>query len=85
MLVTYKFQEGSESLSSHTGLGLAGALLERTELKDRLAGVELPGCMELVIAHSDMVFLNLIQPLCDFRLQFRFFIYGAQIDRFRHG
>jgi len=32
MLVTYKFQEGSESLASHTGLVLAGALLERTEL-----------------------------------------------------
>ena len=31
MLVTYKFKEGGrENLSSHTGLGLAGALLERT-------------------------------------------------------
>ena len=56
MLVTYKFQEGSESLSSHTGLGLAGALLERTELKDRLSSVELLGCKDPVIAHSDIVF-----------------------------
>jgi len=52
MLVTYKFQEGSESLASHTGLVLAGALLERTELKDRLSNVELLGCKDPVIAHS---------------------------------
>lgn len=56
MLVTYKFQEGSESLSSHTGLGLVGALLERTELKDRLSNVELLDCKDPVIAHSDIVF-----------------------------
>ncbi len=54
MPITYKFQEGSESLSSHTGLGLAGALLERTELKDRLSNVELPGCKDPVIGHSDL-------------------------------
>lgn len=57
MLVTYKFQEGSESLSSHTGLGLAGALLERTKLKDRLSNVELLGCKNPIISHSDIVFL----------------------------
>jgi len=36
MLVNYKFKDGSESLSSHTGLALVGALLERTDLKGRL-------------------------------------------------
>jgi hypothetical protein len=56
MLITYKFQEGSESLSSHTGLELAGALLERTGLKDRLSNVELPGCKDPVIGHLDIVF-----------------------------
>jgi hypothetical protein len=89
MLVTYKFQEGSESLSSHTGLGLAGALLERTELKDRLSNVELLGCKDPVIAHSDIVFsmigLQCIgKPDYDAIEPFRktpFFIQSLGIDR----
>ena len=44
MPVTFKFKDGSESLSSHTGLALVGALLERTNLQDRLSKVELLGC-----------------------------------------
>ncbi len=89
MLVTYKFQEGSESLSSHTGLGLAGALLERTDLKDRLSNVELQGCKDPVIAHSDMVFsmvgLQCIgKPEYDAIEPFReipFFVQSLGIDR----
>ncbi len=89
MLVTYKFQEGSESLSSHTGLGLAGALLERTELKDRLSNVELLGCKDPVIAHSDIVFsmigLQCIgKPDYDAIEPFRkipFFVQSLGIDR----
>ena len=89
MLVTYKFQEGLESLSSHTGLGLAGVLLERTELKDRLSNVELPGCKDPVIGHSDIVFsmigLQCIgKPDYDAIEPFReipFFVQSLGIDR----
>ena len=89
MLVTYKFQEGLESLSSHTGLGLAGALLERTELKDRLSNVELRGCKDPVIGHSDIVFsmigLQCIgKPDYDAIEPFReipFFVQSLGIDR----
>ena len=56
MATDFKFKEGSEALSSHTGLALAGALLERTNLKDRLCQVELVDCKEPVISHSDMVY-----------------------------
>jgi len=56
MLVNYKFKDGTESLSSHTGLSLVGALLERTDLKGRLSAVELLRCQKPMISHSDMVF-----------------------------
>ena len=45
-MVNYKFKDGSESLSSHTGLALVGALWERTDLKDRLSAVRLDRCRE---------------------------------------
>ncbi|MDY7030589.1 MAG: hypothetical protein SVY10_01605 [Thermodesulfobacteriota bacterium] len=54
--VNYKSIDGSESLSSHTGLALVGALLERTALKDRLSAVGLDRCREPGISHSDIVF-----------------------------
>ncbi len=53
MPVNFKFNEGSENLSSHSGLALVGALLERTDLNDRLSSVELINCKEPVISHSD--------------------------------
>ena len=56
MPVNFKFNEGSENLSSHSGLALVGALLERTDLNDRLSSVELINCKEPVISHSDIVY-----------------------------
>ena len=56
MAVNFRFNEGSENLSSHSGLALAGALLERTDLNDRLSGVELINCKEPIVSNSDIVF-----------------------------
>ena len=56
MPVNFKFNEGSENLSSHSGLALVGALLERTDLNVRLSNVELIDCKEPVISHSDIVY-----------------------------
>lgn len=56
MPVNFKFNEGSENLSSHSGLALVGALLERTDLNNRLSSIELINCKEPVISHSDIVY-----------------------------
>ena len=55
-LIKYKFTEGDERLSSHSGLALIGALLNRTRLKERLSGTILPYCREPKISHSDIVY-----------------------------
>ena len=55
-LIKYEFTEGDERLSSHSGLALIGALLNRTRLKERLTGTILPYCREPKISHSDIVY-----------------------------
>jgi hypothetical protein len=42
-------------LTSHSGLALIGALMDRTELGARINAVTLPGCREPKIPHSDIV------------------------------
>lgn len=54
--IVFEFTDGNEYLSSHSGLGLIGALLSRTKLKERLSQIELPGCREPKISHSDIVY-----------------------------
>lgn len=51
--VEYEFTESDEHLSSHSGLALIGALLERTQLKERISKKELTGCREPKIPHHD--------------------------------
>ncbi len=54
--VIFEFNESDEHLSSHSGLALIGALLERTKLKDRISEKELTGCREPKISHHDIVY-----------------------------
>jgi hypothetical protein len=51
--VEFIIKEGNELLTSHSGLALIGALLNRTELGKRLDATILPGCLEPKIPHSD--------------------------------
>jgi hypothetical protein len=53
--VEFIIKEGNELLTSHSGLALIGALLNRTELGKRLDATILPGCFEPKIPHSDIV------------------------------
>lgn len=46
---------GNEKLTSHTGLALVGALMERTRLSKRLDCIGLRRSMEPDVAHSDVV------------------------------
>ena len=55
--IVFQFKEGNEYLSSHSGLGLIGALLNRTKLKERLCEIEVPGCREPKISHSMTVLI----------------------------
>jgi len=55
-LARYEFTEGDERLSSHSGLALIGALLNRTRLKERLLETVLPYCREPKISHSDIIY-----------------------------
>lgn len=55
MSVIYSVKEGSESLSSHSGLALIGALINQTQLRDRLNAVQLIRCESPVICHADIV------------------------------
>ena len=50
-------------MSSHSGLALVGALLNRTKIKQRLDGFQLPGCREPSISHCDIVF-SMVGLLC---------------------
>jgi Transposase DDE domain group 1 len=56
MRVIYTVKEGDEKLSSHCGLALIGALINRTGLRDRLNRTLLMNCKEPKISHADMVF-----------------------------
>jgi hypothetical protein len=56
MLINYTVQQGDETLTSHSGLALIGALLNKTKLRDRLNQTELLKCKDPRISHADMVF-----------------------------
>ena len=61
--VIFEFNGSDEHLSSHSGLALIGALLERTKLKDRISEKELTGCREPKISHQDIIY-SMIGLLC---------------------
>ena len=56
MAIVFELKNGDEYLTSHTGLCLVGALLERTELKDRLDKIVLSASCNPRINHSDIVY-----------------------------
>ena len=56
MPVIYTVKEGDEKLSSHSGLALIGALINRTHLRDRLNKMLLIDCKAPKISHADMIF-----------------------------
>ena len=49
-LIKYEFTGEDERLSSHSGLALIGALLNRTRLRKRLSEAVLPYCRETKIS-----------------------------------
>lgn len=53
--VEFIIKEGDEHLTSHSGLALIGALIERMELGARIDAVALSGCREPRIPHSAIV------------------------------
>ena len=61
--VEFIIKEGDEHLTSHSGLALIGALLNRTELGARLDAVMLPGCREPKIPHRDIM-KSMVGLLC---------------------
>ncbi len=60
--VEFTIKEGDENLTSHSGLALIGALLNRTGLVQRADSIVLPGCQEPRISHGDILksFLGLL-------------------------
>ena len=54
--IIFEFTDGNEYLSSHSGLGLVGALLARTKIKKCIDKIQLPGCMEPKIPHHDIIY-----------------------------
>lgn len=56
-------KDGNENLTSHSGLALIGALLARTNLKERLNALHLYGCGAPKISHADIL-LSMIGLLC---------------------
>jgi len=56
MPVNFTIKEGDETLTSHSGLALIGALLSRTSLRQRLNQTQLLSCHDPKISHADMVF-----------------------------
>lgn len=56
MPIHFTFKQGDESLTSHSGLALVGALLARTHLKKRLDETILGKCVTPKISHADIVF-----------------------------
>lgn len=59
----FTIADGTERLSSHSGLALIGALMDDTQLKDRLSQVTLPSCLEPEISHGDVA-CSMIGLLC---------------------
>jgi hypothetical protein len=56
MTIIFTIKQGEETLTSHSGLALIGALLARTKLQERLNRVDLAGCHQPKISHADMIF-----------------------------
>jgi hypothetical protein len=63
MSITFIIADGTERLSSHSGLALIGALMDDTRLKDRLLQVTLQSCLEPEISHRDVA-CSMIGVLC---------------------
>jgi len=61
--VEFIIKEGDENLTSHSGLALIGALLNRTELGARVDSTILPGCKAPKIPHGDIV-KSMVGLLC---------------------
>jgi hypothetical protein len=59
MTIIFTVKQGEETLTSHSGLALIGALLARTNLQEKLNHIGLPGCHHPKISHADMVFAML--------------------------
>jgi len=56
MTIIFTVKQGEETLTSHSGLALIGALLARTKLQERLNHIDLAGCHQPRISHADMIF-----------------------------
>jgi len=54
--IIFEFTDSNEYLSSHSGLALIGALLNRTEIKERIDKIELPRCREPKIPHHNIAY-----------------------------
>jgi hypothetical protein len=61
--VEFVIKEGDEHLTSHSGLALIGALMNRIELGALVDAVTLLGCREPKISHGDVV-KSMIGLLC---------------------
>lgn len=77
MSIKFTIEDGTECLSSHSGLALIGALVDDTRLKVRLSQVTLQSCLEPEISHSDVA-CSMIGLLCLGKPDF------AAIEPFRH-
>jgi hypothetical protein len=53
--VEFIIKEGDENLTSHSGLALVGALINRTNLAKRVNSTVLPRCQEPKISHGDIL------------------------------
>ena len=61
--VEFIVKQSNEHLTSHTGLALIGALMNRMELGVRINAVKLRGCRGPKISHGDIV-KSMIGLLC---------------------
>lgn len=81
--VEFIIKEGDEHLTSHSGLALIGALMERTELGSRVSCVTLPGCQEPKIVHGDIV-KSMIGLLCMGKPDYEAIEQFREVPFFRH-
>lgn len=56
MPTSFIIKQGDESLTSHSGLALIGALLAKTQLKKRLNETVLNWCLNPIISNADIIF-----------------------------
>lgn len=59
----FVISETDEVLVSHSGLALAGALLQRTQLRSRLNAIQVDGSKRPAISHGEML-LSMVGLLC---------------------